>query len=185
MDEFFRGTFSLPDCLNRWHTGGLSKHVGEWRRRGVTVPSWAYSGTDAALLWAMIRVFKPNRVLEVGSGFSTRVANAAIEANADEASGGNADGSASRLRAKHTCIEPFNQENIGEALNIEVKEEKVQRVALEYFSALESGDILFLDTSHVITPYGDTIFELLFILPVLKPGVIIHVHDMYVWWHGV
>lgn len=47
------------------------------------------------------------------------------------------------------------------------------------FEALEWGDLLFIDSSHVVKPYGDTLLELLVILPRLKKGVIVHIHDIY------
>jgi hypothetical protein len=50
---------------------------------------------------------------------------------------------------------------------------------LDFFSQLEANDILFIDSSHVLRPQGDVLFEFLEILPVLKPGVIVHIHDIF------
>ena len=47
------------------------------------------------------------------------------------------------------------------------------------FSSHEANDILFIDSSHMIRPQGDVLFEFLEILPVLKPGVLVHIHDIF------
>lgn len=55
----------------------------------------------------------------------------------------------------------------------------LQEINLTVFTSLEAGDLLFIDSSHVTVPYGDVVFEYLFILPLIKPGVFIHVHDVF------
>jgi hypothetical protein len=57
--------------------------------------------------------------------------------------------------------------------------QRVQDLPLETFGKLADGDVLFIDTSHVIRPQGDTEHEFLRILPLLAPGVWIHVHDIF------
>jgi hypothetical protein len=57
--------------------------------------------------------------------------------------------------------------------------EKVEDVGTEYFSKLEENDILFIDSSHVVRPNGDVVFEYLELLPTLGPGVIVHLHDIF------
>ena len=61
----------------------------------------------------------------------------------------------------------------------EFLQKKVQEVPSEIFNALEAGDVLFIDTSHVLKIQSDVEHELLHILPLLKPGVWIHVHDVF------
>ena len=58
-------------------------------------------------------------------------------------------------------------------------EKKVQDIDLEFFSQLESGDILFIDSSHTVKIGGDVNYLFLEVLPRLKPGVIVHVHDIF------
>src|ERR1044071_9524271 len=58
-------------------------------------------------------------------------------------------------------------------------EKNVQEINLEFFSQLESGDILFIDSSHTVKIGGDVNYLFLEILPRLKPGVIVHVHDIF------
>jgi hypothetical protein len=55
----------------------------------------------------------------------------------------------------------------------------VENVGDETFRALEANDILFIDSSHVIRPQGDVVHEYLYLLAILKPGVIVHIHDIF------
>jgi hypothetical protein len=64
-------------------------------------------------------------------------------------------------------------------VDIELRREKVEDIELSMFSILGENDILFIDSSHIIRPQGDVLFEILEILPSLKPGVIIHIHDIF------
>ena len=50
---------------------------------------------------------------------------------------------------------------------------------MEFFSELEENDILFIDSSHIIRPQGDVLFEYLELIPILNKGVIVHVHDIF------
>ena len=66
------------------------------------------------------------------------------------------------------------------AKNIKIKRKLVEDIDLKFFEVLGENDILFIDSSHIIRPQGDVLKEYLEIIPTLKPGVIVHVHD--VWW---
>ena len=124
---------------------------------------------DAEFLYSIIRHFKPRRVIEVGCGYSTRLAVQAEKKNLAE----NAE-----RACTHICIEPYEMPWL-EKLDVQVMRSKVEDVPLATFSQLEAGDILFIDSSHIIRPQGDVLFEFLEILPTLKPGVLIHVHDVF------
>jgi predicted O-methyltransferase YrrM len=129
----------------------------------------SFESGDAEFLYQILRLTKPRRVVEIGSGFSTLVARDALAAN--------------RLQDPdrqviHTCIEPFEMPWL-ETLGVEILRKRVETVPLDFFGNLESGDLLFIDSSHVIRPQGDVLFEYLRILPVLKPGVLVHVHDVF------
>jgi hypothetical protein len=129
----------------------------------------AYAWGDAELLYDMIRHFRPSQIVEIGSGYSTLMACAAIDANQR----------ADRTYAcKQVCIEPYQMPWL-ETLNVEVVRERVELVDRSLFSTLRSGDILFIDSSHVIRPQGDVVTEFLEILPTLAPGVVVHVHDVF------
>jgi hypothetical protein len=116
----------------------------------------------------MLRHLKPKRYIEVGCGYSSRVSAAALKRN--EAEG-------------HVCkalfIEPYPPPYLEEMkLPGEFLKEKIENVPLGRFQELEAGDVLFIDTSHVIKVQNDVECELLHVLPSLKAGVNVHVHDI-------
>lgn len=131
--------------------------------------NYNYSSGDAEYLYNVIRYFKPKRIIEVGSGFSTLMARNAIVGNQFE----NID-----YTCQHTCIEPYEQSWL-EDVDVELIREKVENVDKSLFQKLDANDILFIDSSHIIRPQGDVLFEYLEILPTLKPGVLIHIHDIF------
>lgn len=123
---------------------------------------------DAGLLHSMILEYKPKRIIEIGSGFSTCVMLDTNEYWLDN-------------KIEITCIEPYPHrlmENIRKNEKIEIRNEYVQHVPLEVFDSLEANDILFIDSSHVVKAGGDIIWEYFHIIPRLKDGVIIHIHDI-------
>lgn len=126
--------------------------------------SSAFGPGDAEMLYHVIRAFKPARIVEIGSGYSTRIAVEAVLANDNP--------------CEHTCIEPYEMPWL-EELPVTVIRQKVECVDRNVFDQLESGDILFIDSSHMIRPQGDVLTEYLQILPRLKPGVVVHVHDIF------
>lgn len=79
---------------------------------------------------------------------------------------------------KHICIEPY-EHNWLEELGIEIVRKKVEDLDTSYFSQLTENDILFIDSSHIIRPQGDVLYEYLELLPILNKGVIIHIHDIF------
>jgi predicted O-methyltransferase YrrM len=129
----------------------------------------SFCPADAEFCYNIIRHFKPRRIIEIGCGYSTLLAMAAEKKNKAE----NSDHGCT-----HTCIEPYEMPWL-EKLGVTVIRSKVEDLPLSTFSQLESGDILFIDSSHIIRPQGDVLFEFLEILPTLKPGVIVHVHDVF------
>jgi predicted O-methyltransferase YrrM len=124
---------------------------------------------DAITLRAMIGHYKPKKIIEIGSGFST-----ACMLDAAEHAG---------LKDLHiTCIDPdFTRLRSllkpGDEERLELHERVVQGMPLEPFSKLQANDILFIDSTHVLKTGSDVHYELFYILPLLKPGVIVHFHD--------
>ena len=125
---------------------------------------------DAECLYSMIRLKKPNLIIEIGSGFSTMMARLAIEENKKDNS---------HYNCRHICIEPFEMAWLDKAGDIEVLRQRVEDLDISMFSMLNENDILFIDSSHVIRPQGDVLTECLAILPLLNPGVLIHFHDIF------
>jgi predicted O-methyltransferase YrrM len=124
---------------------------------------------DAEYLYCMIRHYKPARIIEIGSGYSTLMARRAIEKNKLDNPG---------YQCNHTCIEPYEMPWL-EKTGVTVIRKLVEETDLSLFKSCGKHDILFIDSSHVIRPQGDVLFEFLEILPLLNPGVIVHVHDIY------
>jgi len=126
---------------------------------------------DFYLAYSMTRLAKPKRVIEVGSGHSTTALWNAIKDNEKEEG----------IHATLTCIEPFRSAVISQKIvnDIILFPHIVQSVDVTVFTELESGDVLYLDGSHVMAPFGDTIYVFLFVLPLLKKGVCVHIHDIF------
>lgn len=129
----------------------------------------SFPSGDAELYYSMIRKFKPQKIIEIGSGFSTLIALEAINTN---------KAIDVEYNCQLSCIEPYEMPWLN-SLNINVYREKVENVGLPIFQTLKSGDLLFIDSSHIIKPQGDVVFELLQLLPNLEPGVFIHFHDIF------
>ncbi len=131
--------------------------------------NYSFLSGDSEYLYNVIRYYKPRRIVEIGSGFSTLMAAKATEKNKDEDSS---------YRCNIVCIEPFEHPWL-EKLDVEVKRTLVEDLDLHFFESLEANDILFIDSSHIIKPQGDVLFLFLHVLPILKPGVLVHVHDIF------
>lgn len=128
------------------------------------LPNTSFWGADAEYWYCILRYLKPHKVVEVGSGNSTRVAISAMKANA--------------VDCEHVCIEPYEQPWL-ESSGASVLRERLEDVDRTIFRGLCANDILFIDSSHVIRPQGDVLTEVLEILPTLSPGVVVHFHDIF------
>lgn len=131
----------------------------------------AFAHSDGCVLHAMLRYFRPQRLVEAGSGYSSACAIDTI----DRFLGGAVD---------VTFIEPdpqLLQELIGQERleRCTVVPHDVQAADTRIFEALEAGDILFIDSTHVMKTGSDVCHELFDILPRLKPGVLVHFHDVF------
>lgn len=129
----------------------------------------SFESGDAEYWYQIIRTIKPQRVIEIGSGYSTLMAINAIKNN-------HADNS--DYNCRYICIEPYPKIWI-EEVDVELIKQKVEDLDVSYFEKLEKNDILFIDSSHIIRPQGDVLFEYLQLLPSLNRGVIVHVHDIF------
>jgi hypothetical protein len=136
---------------------------------GFHIQNGGFESGDAEYWYSIVRHFKPARIIEIGSGNSTLVARQAIALNQTQESA---------YRCHHVCIEPYEMSWL-EATGVEVLRKRVEEVDPSLFGTLESNDILFIDSSHVIRPQGDVLTEFLQILPRLASGVVVHVHDIY------
>lgn len=128
-----------------------------------------YGIGDAEIAYSMIRHFKPKRIIEIGAGASTLITLKALERNKSDDPG---------YSCNQICIEPYLQPWLEQA-GIHIIRQRVELLDLALFAELEAGDILFIDSSHVIRPWGDVLFEFQRIIPRLKPGVLVHIHDIF------
>ena len=130
-----------------------------------------YSFADAIFLYCVMRRFRPRRVIEVGSGYSS----CAMLDTSDRFLGG---------QVQFTFIEPYAQAFLAllkpeDRAALRLLESRVQDVPLETYDALAANDILFVDSSHV-SKFGSDLNHIVFeVLPRLAPGVLVHFHDVY------
>lgn len=153
----------------------LAVHAAEfpWRADADGKPEapWGdmFPTLDSLVLYTMIRHYKPEKYIEVGCGFSSRVSSAAARKNHENG-----------INTVVRYIEPYPSERLDDAnLCGELVVKKIQETPLEMFAEMAAGDILFIDTSHIMKCQSDVEWELLHILPSLKKGVVVHIHDVY------
>lgn len=130
----------------------------------------SFGSGDAELYYSIIRYYQPARILEVGCGYSTLIALEAIQKSA---------GNDPFYICEVTCIEPYEMPFL-ETLKVKLIRQPVEQTAARIFSELQGGDILFIDSSHIIRPGGDVNFLILEVLSCLNPGVLIHFHDIFI-----
>ena len=126
-----------------------------------------FTELDGLTLYMMVREIKPKRYIEVGSGLSTYYCSLAAAKNASEGH-----------PLQITCIEPFPFKKLYTVPGIEIHAKEVQDVDLSLFQQLEENDIFFIDSSHMLKIDSDVAFLYLEVLPTLKVGVNVHVHDI-------
>lgn len=126
---------------------------------------------DAIILYSVLRHFRPARVVEVGSGFSS-----ALMLDTDD---GFLDQS-----IRFTFVEPFPGRlrrlmSEGDEARCRIVAKPVQEVSPEIFTDLDRNDVLFVDSSHVAKVGSDVCHLIFRVLPALRPGVIVHFHDVF------
>jgi len=129
-------------------------HTALFKNTGGMFPN-----LDRIALFCIVKHIQPNHILEIGAGESSAVIDA------------------TGSLANRTIIEPYRWTAVNKKHTVIKKE--LQTVELSVFKALVANDILFIDSSHVVMPYGDTLTELITILPHLNEGVIVHIHDIF------
>jgi hypothetical protein len=137
--------------------------------RGFRLNNGAYESVDAESLYCFIRTLKPSRVIEIGAGVSSLIVAAALERNA-------AEGHPAQL---HMGIDPMPSRVVENVPDYELRRTPVQDVDLATFEQLAAGDVLFIDSSHVLATGSDVAFEYLTLLPRLAVGVAVHIHDIF------
>jgi hypothetical protein len=138
----------------------------EQARRGLgpLAANRFFAGGDAEAAYAMIKDLRPRRVIEVGSGNSTHIMRRAA--------------SDAGLELHITCIDPVPRREIESVANTIVRRSVLETAPHEIADELQAGDILFIDGSHYAFNGTDAPYLLLEVLPLLRPGVVVHIHDM-------
>jgi predicted O-methyltransferase YrrM len=130
----------------------------------------SYSWGDGSVLNAMLRHFRPKRLIEIGSGWSSACTLDTVQFHLNS-------------ECELTCIEPYPQllQSLlkDSDLSVQLIRKPVQMVSLETFDALQEDDFLFIDSTHVLRTGSDVCYELFEIMPRLAPGVLVHIHDMF------
>ncbi|MBI2865448.1 MAG: class I SAM-dependent methyltransferase [Chloroflexi bacterium] len=130
-----------------------------------------FESVDGEVLYCLIRHFRPRRIFEIGAGWSTLLAAQAALKNQQEF------GEAAEL----ISIEPFPNETLRAGFPglSRLIVAGLEDVDLSLFDSLSANDILFIDSSHVLRLGNDVYIEYLELLPRLHPGVLIHIHDVF------
>ncbi|MCL5263430.1 MAG: class I SAM-dependent methyltransferase [Acidobacteria bacterium] len=125
---------------------------------------------DAEVAYSIVRHRKPRRIVEIGSGNTTLVLASALCKNQSEGFPG-----------ELTSIEPYPPVFLKSCVPglTRLVTSPVQKVSLELFRSLRANDILFIDSSHVVSMDSDVLYEFLHILPELASGVLVHFHDIF------
>lgn len=156
---FIEGTLAFKKAIH-----GIKKTGQE---PDTTQPAWNNGflpGLDIVAIYGMLAKYKPNKYVEVGSGNSTKVA-----AKAKRELG---------LNTQIVSIDPMPRAEIDHLADVVIRQ-PFENIDYTNLIDLESGDILFIDNSHRILPNSDAMVFFMEILPNLKPGVIVHIHDIY------
>tara|TARA_Y100000741_G_C18209959_1_gene541335 strand:+ start:171 stop:1139 length:969 start_codon:yes stop_codon:yes gene_type:complete len=129
----------------------------------------SYESGDVEALYQFIRYTKPKKIIEIGSGNSTKIASSAVKKNKE------IDG----ITTKHICVEPFEMPWLDSYENVNVIRKDIQSVDFDWSEELQENDLLFVDSTHMIKPNGDVLDIYLKIFPLIKKGVNIHIHDIF------
>lgn len=125
-----------------------------------------FSGCDAMAYYCLLRALRPRRVLEIGCGFSTLVADMAIRANG---------------MGELVCIEPYPQPFLRRVLSVaRIIEKPVQAIPVdELLAIVESSQVWFIDSTHTVKIGSDCLYLYLKVMPQVRTEVVCHSHDIF------
>jgi Methyltransferase domain len=122
----------------------------------------------AAVTHSLIRLNKPKKIIEIGSGLSTKVIAAAVRRNRSES-----------VFGEFIVVDPFADKAIENLDGVaRVITAPAEQMEIHEFASLSAGDVLFVDSSHTVRIGGDVNFLILDVLPILRQGVLVHFHDV-------
>ncbi len=128
----------------------------------------AFAPHDAWALQAMLRQLQPQRMIEVGSGWTSLLA---ARVNREHLDG----------QMRLTCVDPYPQDFVAAGVDgiSNLVEQPIEEMPLDFFAELEGGDVLFIDSTHTVKTGSDVVYLFGEVLPRLAPGVVIHIHDIF------
>lgn len=153
--ERHAGTFAaMIDAVDTHAAGieGLKTLLGQ---------AW-FPSLDAAVAYALVRERKPQRIIEVGSGHSTRIL-ARAECGVGEI----------------VAVDPMPRADVAGLPGVRVVPSTLQAAPADLFDGLRAGDVLFIDSSHILMPGSDVDILLNRVLPRLPAGALVHIHDIF------
>lgn len=168
VDWNHEGQLALLESFS-FHEELLQLNAADPNKPAFNLNNSMFGPGDAEYWYSLIRTKKPSRIIEIGSGNSTLIAARAIQ---------KLKALDPRYACRHTCIEPYEMPWL-EQVGVELIRKRVEEVGAALFADLAENDLLFIDSSHMIRPQGDVLFEFLELLPTLKRGVIVHIHDIF------
>ena len=128
-----------------------------------------FAWLDSRALFCLLRMIKPRKIVEVGSGYSTLLMSEVNETYLDGS-------------AVINCIEPYPRPFLvkgAESVRYALHTQRAQDVDMSLFASLGENDLLFIDSSHVCKTGSDVTHLMLNVLPRLNPGVYVHIHDVF------
>ena len=160
---------TYPGIDFRWEEqlrllGELARYRNELDDLSFDFGNDFFSGLDAAVYYSLIRHLQPQRIIEIGGGYSTQIAATALAHNG---------------KGRLTCVEPYPAARLTTQTGVEIIKKRVEEIDVDFFAGLDTNDILFIDSSHAVKFGSDVCYEFLEVLPRLNPGVWIHVHDIF------
>ena len=139
------------------------------KEKDENAPAWNNGflpGLDIIAMYGIIAKYNPSKYIEVGSGNSTKVIRKSISDNT--------------LQTKIISIDPYPRASIDHLADTVIRQPVEDLSDLSIFDELNSGDVFFIDNSHRCLPNSDVTVCFLEILPRLKKGVVVHIHDIYI-----
>jgi Methyltransferase domain len=139
---------------------------------GYSFDNGSYGPVDADVLYAIVRATNPRRIVELGSGYTTLVIAEANRRSGDESA-----------LADYRAYDPYpGVAKPGLPGLTELTRTRAEDLPAEVFTALGENDLLVVDTTHTVKTGGDVNHIVLDVLPLLRPGVVVHFHDVFLPW---
>ena len=152
---------ALPNHRKRFGTF----HRAQDNDVGFEFDNGYFPSPDAEVLYTMVRLFKPKRILEIGCGYSIRIIRQAI-----------LDGGFPTVLR---CVDPLPRADVSRLADTIIAKPVERLNPAELARNLGPDSLLFIDTSHEVKPANDVAFIYGSLLPLVPDGTLLHIHDIY------